>query len=131
MARGAYGESFKPAYTFAGAGKQFRTLSAAKRAAKTYARKHGEAVRIMKADPLRGHTYTNHWVQPNPSKRKKKKSASKRMSSALKKWLGTQKNPGKGRKVKGGRAVTVRNFSGTIVRKTNGQVVIHGRGKRG
>lgn len=36
----------------------------------------------------------------------------------------------KGRKVKGGRAVTVRNFTGTIVRKSDGTVDILGRGRR-
>lgn len=36
----------------------------------------------------------------------------------------------KGRKVKGGRAVTVRNFTGTIVKKADGTVQIVGRGKK-
>jgi len=37
-------------------------------------------------------------------------------------------NPG--RKVKGGRAVSLRNFTGSVIRKSNGQVVIRGKGKR-
>jgi len=40
-----------------------------------------------------------------------------------------QKNPA-GRKVKGGRAVSLRNFTGSVVRMSNGQVVIRGKGKR-
>lgn len=42
------------------------------------------------------------------------------------------KNPPrvKGRKVKGGRSVTLRNFTGTIVRKSDGTVNILGRGRR-
>ena len=36
----------------------------------------------------------------------------------------------KGRKVKGGRAVTLRNFTGTIVKKSDGTVGILGRGRR-
>lgn len=36
----------------------------------------------------------------------------------------------KGRKVKGGRAVTLRNFTGTIVKKQDGTVQIVGKGKR-
>jgi hypothetical protein len=36
----------------------------------------------------------------------------------------------KGRKVKGGRAVSLKNFTGTIVKRANGTVQILGRGKR-
>lgn len=36
----------------------------------------------------------------------------------------------KGRRVKGGRAVSLRNFTGTIVRKSDGTVNILGRGRR-
>lgn len=36
----------------------------------------------------------------------------------------------KGRKVKGGRAVTLKNFTGTVVRKANGQVQIVGKGRK-
>lgn len=36
----------------------------------------------------------------------------------------------KGRKTKGGRAVTLKNFTGTIVKKSDGTVQIVGRGKR-
>lgn len=68
----------------------------------------------------------------NPAK---PKSPSKRVSSALKKWIAKQKkrtNPArvKGRKVAGGRAVSLKNFTGSVIRKSNGQVVIRGRGKR-
>ena len=64
----------------------------------------------------------------NPSKRK----TVKRVSAALKKYMASLKNPAKskGRKVKGGRAVSLRNFTGTITQKANGQVVIRGKGKR-
>lgn len=66
--------------------------------------------------------------QNNPSKRK----IQKRVSAALRKYLGSPTNPSraKGRKVKGGRAVTLRNFTGTITRKANGQVVIRGKGRK-
>lgn len=42
------------------------------------------------------------------------------------------KNPPrvKGRKTKGGRAVTLKNFTGTIVKKSDGTVQIVGRGRR-
>ena len=45
---------------------------------------------------------------------------------------GVQSNPPrvKGRKVKGGRSVTLRNFTGTIVRKSDGRVEILGRGRK-
>lgn len=50
-------------------------------------------------------------------------------------WLKKQQsksNPPrvKGRKTKGGRAVTLKNFTGTIVKKSDGTVQIVGRGKR-
>lgn len=35
-----------------------------------------------------------------------------------------------GRKVKGGKAVSLKNFTGRVIRKSNGQVLIEGRGKR-
>ena len=61
----------------------------------------------------------------NPSKRKTRK----RVGAALRKFV--RGNPSvKGRKVKGGRAVTLKNFTGTVVRKSNGQVLIQGRGRR-
>lgn len=43
-----------------------------------------------------------------------------------------QSNPPrvKGRKTKGGRAVTLKNFTGTIVKKSDGTVQIVGRGRR-
>ena len=39
-------------------------------------------------------------------------------------------NPVKGRKVKGGRAVSLRNFTGTVVQKKDGSVNILGKGRR-
>lgn len=47
-------------------------------------------------------------------------------------WVPAKKNPPrvKGRKVKGGRAVTLRKFTGTIVRKKDGTVEILGRGRK-
>jgi hypothetical protein len=64
----------------------------------------------------------------NPSKRRTRA----RVSAALKKYMAGLKNPSKakGRKVKGGRAVTLKNFSGTVTRKANGQVDIRGRGRK-
>lgn len=61
--------------------------------------------------------------------KKRKPSARKRITAALKKYM---RNPAKvkGRKVKGGKAVSLKNFTGTVIRKTNGQVVISGRGKK-
>lgn len=61
----------------------------------------------------------------NPSRR----SVGKRISKALKKWMGSQKNPHrvKGRRVKGGRAVTLRNMKTiTITRHRNGAVSVRG-----
>jgi hypothetical protein len=64
----------------------------------------------------------------NPSKRKTRK----RVSTALKKWAaagGLKSNPG--RKLKGGgRAISLKNFTGRVIKKGN-QVFIEGRGKRG
>lgn len=56
----------------------------------------------------------------------------KRVAKALKKYVQGRKNPSsvKGRKVKGGRAVTLKNFTGTVVRKANGQVQIVGKGRK-
>lgn len=47
-------------------------------------------------------------------------------------WGQSLKNPAKvkGRKVKGGRAVTLKNFTGTIVRKNDKTVQILGRGRK-
>ncbi len=43
-------------------------------------------------------------------------------------WRASIKNPMPvGRKVKGGRAVSVKNFTGTITRKNDGTVIIRGR----
>lgn len=53
---------------------------------------------------------------------------------ALKKYVkkATQGNPKrvKGAKVKGGRSVTLTNFTGRVIRKRNGQVQIIGRIKK-
>ena len=68
----------------------------------------------------------------NPGRKaKRNKSTRKRVSAALKKYVRSQ-NPSKvkGHKVKGGRAVTLKNFSGTVIRTNRGQVLIHGRGKK-
>jgi hypothetical protein len=62
----------------------------------------------------------------NPSKR----SVRKRVAAALKKYVRGNPARVKGRKVTGGRAVTVRNFTGTIVKKSDGTVDILGKGKR-
>lgn len=51
-------------------------------------------------------------------------------SGAAKSGVARRANPVKGRKVKGGRSVTLRNFSGTIVKKADGTVQILGKGKR-
>lgn len=69
--------------------------------------------------------WRNRTRRPNPSKRKTRK----RISTAFKKFMkaGGLKNPG--RKVKGGRAVSLRGFTGTVTRKANGQVVIRGRSR--
>ena len=56
----------------------------------------------------------------NPEKRK---STAKRVTSALKKFLKGQKNPA-------GKAVRLKNFTGTVLRTPRGQVIIRGRGKR-
>lgn len=66
----------------------------------------------------------------NPSKRK----TLKRVRVALKKWIRGKTNPSrvKGRKVKGGRAVTLKNMrSVTITRKSNGVVSVRGVQLRG
>ena len=62
----------------------------------------------------------------NPSKR----SVRKRVSAALKKYVRGNPPRVKGRKVKGGRAVSLKNFTGTVVKKANGQVQIIGKGRR-
>ena len=55
----------------------------------------------------------------------------KRMKALIKERGGKMNPPRvKGRKVKGGRAVTVRNFTGTIVKKADGTVQIVGKGRR-
>lgn len=61
-----------------------------------------------------------------------KRSVRKRVAKALKKYVRGQSNPlhVKGRKTKGGRAVTLKNFTGTIVKKSDGTVQIVGRGRR-
>lgn len=46
------------------------------------------------------------------------------------KWRRANLPRAKGRKVKGGRAVSLRNFTGTIVRKSDGTVNILGRGRK-
>lgn len=105
----------------------FRTKTEAKDEASRL-RAAGWKVRMRKARADR----KGEWIvytegRRNPSKRKK--SASKRVSAALKKYMASlKKNPG--RKVKGGRSVSLKNFTGSVIRKSNGQVVIKGKGKR-
>lgn len=67
-----------------------------------------------------------HW----PGLSKTARAAEHREISRILK--GAKSNPAhvKGRKVKGGRAVTVRNFTGTIVKKADGTVQIVGKGRR-
>ena len=62
----------------------------------------------------------------------KKSVASKAAASANRRSAGGFTNPArvKGRKTKGGRAVTLKNFTGTIVKKSDGTVQIVGRGRR-
>ena len=77
--------------------------------------------------------WRNRSKKRNPVKRKRKTSAKKRISSALKKYMRSLKNPApkvKGRKVKGGRAVSLKNFTGSVIRKSNGQVLIRGKAKK-
>ena len=95
----------------------------AKRSAKINGRPF-RAVRVEYANGKKGWDVTPS-KRRNPSKRKTRK----RVSSALKKWMAKVK-PNPGRKVKGGRAVSLRNFTGSVVRMSNGQVVIRGKGKR-
>ena len=70
-----------------------------------------------------------------PRKNASKRTGRKRVSAALRKYLEREakhKNPSKvkGHKVKGGRSVSLKNFTGTVTRKSNGQVVIRGRGRK-
>lgn len=61
-----------------------------------------------------------------------KRKTRRRVGKAIRKYFDKLKgNPPrvKGHKVKGGRAVTLRNFTGTVVKKGS-QVIIRGRGKR-
>jgi len=65
---------------------------------------------------------------------KRKRNKGSRVMKALKKYVkkATQGNPKriKGAKVKGGRSVSLRNFTGRVIRKRNGQVQIIGRVKK-
>ena len=86
-------------------GKRFKTLAGAKKYARKFADTHDYGVEISAVD------YT------------REKKAKKRVSSALKKFLKGQKNPT-------GKAVRLKNFTGTVLRTPRGQVIIRGRGKR-
>lgn len=103
-----------------------KTLEAARRKKGNYAK-----WQIVEGYGHKGQTFYMDTVgsvykRVNPGR---KKSASKRVSAALKKYMASlKKNPG--RKVKGGRAVSLKNFTGSVIRKSNGQVVIKGKGKR-
>ena len=59
--------------------------------------------------------------------KKKKATIKKRITKALKKFVRGNPRRVKGAKCAGGRAVTLRNFTGRVIRKRNGQVVIVGR----
>jgi len=66
-------------------------------------------------------------------KARKKKAALRRVGKALKKYVRrATRNPRrvKGNKCAGGRAVTLRNFSGRVIKKRNGQVIIVGRQRK-
>jgi hypothetical protein len=66
---------------------------------------------------------TKERKKKNPSKR----SVRKRVAAALKKWVRGNPHRVKGRKVKGGRAVTLKNMkSVTITRHSNGAVSVRG-----
>lgn len=78
------------------------------------------------------------YVRGNAGRRSIRKSK-KTIKSALRslgihksRISATKLNPPrvKGRKTKGGRAVTLKNFTGTIVKKSDGTVQIVGRGRR-
>lgn len=66
--------------------------------------------------------------------KRKTRNKGSRVMKALKKYVkkATQGNPKrvKGAKVKGGRSVTLTNFTGRVIRKRNGQVQIIGRIKK-
>jgi hypothetical protein len=89
--------------------------------------------------------YTVKLEQRNPARKRKhtKPGPKSRYVGQVKKLLYSptikqlekqfpKNNPAsvKGRKVKGGRAVTLHNFTGSIIRKSNGQVEIKGRGRK-
>jgi hypothetical protein len=50
-----------------------------------------------------------------------------RVRKALKKFVRANPRRVKGAKCSGGRAVSLRNFTGRVIRKRNGQVIIVGR----
>ncbi len=118
----------------------YRLKSDAKRAAKTYRTSRGYKARIRKA--AGGGYEVIAGPRLNPSKRRTRKRVAKSFSKFMKagglsahsqfKRMpdGTFKkisNPG--RKVKGGRAISLKNFTGRVIRKSNGQVIIAGKGK--
>ena len=105
-------------------GRPVFSLAKAKKAAKAESKQDGYA-RVESVDT--GKTMASYrYGQPNPSKR----SVRKRVAAALKKYVRGNPPRVKGRKVKGGRAVSLKNFTGTVVKKANGQVQIMGRGRR-
>ena len=59
--------------------------------------------------------------------RRVKKDGTEYFDSTVKVAATPQMNPG--RKVKGGRAISLRNFTGTVTRKNDGSVIIRGRKK--
>ena len=62
--------------------------------------------------------------------KKRLKAAMLPIPEALKRYGKSNPPRVKGRKTKGGRAVTLKNFTGTIVKKSDGTVQIVGRGRR-
>jgi hypothetical protein len=57
------------------------------------------------------------------------------VARSSKAYVRPKQNPGGrcnpvGHRVKGGRAITLHNFTGSVVRKSNGQVVIKGKAKK-
>ena len=81
----AYGERLKPFYEF-GDGKHYKTLSAAKRAAKTAMKRLGwTEVNIIKTDPMYG-SVASYPVKSNPRQlpRRVRKALSKYVSKQIK-----------------------------------------------
>jgi len=61
---------------------------------------------------------------------KKKKSIKKRITRALKKFVRANPRRVKGAKCNGGRSVSLRNFTGRVIKKRDGTVQILGRTRK-